>query len=98
MKRSGFPGGPAEAVPFFRGLKSRIVGTVALLVGGLCWIVLYLAFLAGRFPWYQNLAIVLVSLIVFPVVVVAMWISWGMSVGRRFRQAFWDEDFPWGPP
>jgi len=89
-----FPMGPAEAVPFFHGLRRRLYATVALLVGGLCWVILYLAFLAGRFAWYQNLAIVLVSFIVFPAVVVIMWISWGLSVGRRFRRAFWDDDFP----
>jgi ABC-type amino acid transport system permease subunit len=88
-----FPPGPEEAAPFFRGLKARIAATIALLVGGLCWVILYLAFLAGRFAWYQNLAIVLVSFIVFPAVVVVMWVFWGVSVGRRFRRAFWDDDF-----
>jgi len=88
-----FPMGPARAVPFFRGLRARIVATLGLLVGGLCWVVLYLAFLAGRFAWYQNFAVVLVSLLVVPFVVVAIWISWGMSVGRRFRRAVWDDEF-----
>jgi len=89
-----FPPGPEGAGTFFRGLKLRIVATVALLVGGLCWVVLYLAFLAGRFAWYQNLAIVLVSFLVVPAVVVVIWIYWGMAVGRRFGRAFWDDDFP----
>lgn len=94
MRSPMFPSGPAEAVPFFRGLKARIIATLVLLVGGLCWVILYLAFLAGRFPWYQNLAIVLVSFLLVPVAVVVMWVFWGMSVGRRFRQAFWGGDFP----
>jgi hypothetical protein len=94
MKNGKSTAGPEAAVPFFRGLRRRIVATVVLLVGGLCWVVLYLAFLAGRFPWYQNLAIVLVSFLVVPAVVVVMWIFWGISVGRRFHQAFWDDDFP----
>ncbi|HYA70179.1 MAG TPA: hypothetical protein VEH28_02260 [Thermoplasmata archaeon] len=83
--------GPATAVPFFRGLKVRIVATVALLLGGLCWVILYLAFFAGRFPWYQNLAIVLVSFLVVPTVVVVMWVLWGLKIGRRFRDGFWPE-------
>jgi hypothetical protein len=95
MSSPRFGPGPARSVPFFRGLKARIVATLALLVGGLCWILLYLAFLAGRFSWYQNLAIVLVSLIVVPVAVVVMWVLWGMKVGRRFRDAFWDDGPPW---
>lgn len=89
-----FPSPPGSPGHFFRGLKRRIVATVVLLVGGLVWVILYLAFLAGRFPWYQNLAIVLVSFLVVPAVVVVMWIYWGMSVGRRFGQSFWDDDFP----
>ncbi|MGA8709756.1 MAG: hypothetical protein ACLP8Y_08415 [Thermoplasmata archaeon] len=91
MTGSPFVYGPGR---FFRGLKIRIFATAALLVGGLCWVLLYLAFLAGHFAWYQNLAIILVSFIVVPAVVVMMWISWGMAVGRGFGHAFWDDDFP----
>jgi len=86
--------GPDAPGRFFRGLKVRILATVGLLVGGLCWVILYLAFLAGHFAWYQNLAIVLVSFLVVPAVVVMMWIYWGIAVGRRFGHAFWDDDFP----
>jgi ABC-type amino acid transport system permease subunit len=94
MTAKEYTPGRDEAAPFFRGLKTRIAATIVLLVGGLCWVILYLAFLAGRFAWYQNLAIVLVSFIVFPAVVIVMWIFWGISVGRRFRRAFWDDEFP----
>jgi hypothetical protein len=94
MKSPMFRPGPAQTVPFFRGLKARVVTTVALLVGGFCWVILYLAFLAGRFAWYQNFAIVLVSLLVVPTVVVVMWILWGLKVGRRFRDAFWEAEMP----
>jgi len=95
MNNPRFGPGPARAVPYFRGLKARIVATLALLVGGLCWVILYLAFLAGRFAWYQNLAVVLVSLIAVPAAVVVMWVLWGMKVGRRFRDAFWNDVPPW---
>jgi hypothetical protein len=79
---------------FFRGLRRRVVATVGLLVGGLVWVILYLGFLAGHFAWYQNLAVVLVSFLVIPAVVVAMWISWGMAMGRHFHHEFWDDEFP----
>lgn len=94
MMEPPFPVGPAEAVPFFRGLRARIIATIVLLVGGLSWVILYLAFLAGRFAWYQNLAIVLVSFLLVPAAVVVIWVLWGMSVGRRFHRAFWDDEFP----
>jgi hypothetical protein len=74
----------------FRGLKLRVVATVGLLAGGLVWIVLYLAFLAGHFAWYQNLAILLSTFIVVPTLVIVMWILWGLGVGHRFRD--WVDD------
>jgi len=37
---------------------------------------------------------VLVSVIVVPMVVAVMWILWGLKVGRRFRDAFWEHDPP----
>jgi hypothetical protein len=94
MSGSMFPFGPAHVVPFLRKLRARVIATVALLVGGLAWIVLYLAFLAGRFPWYQNLAVVLVTLFLVPTVVVLMWVTWGLSAARRFHRRFWYDDFP----
>jgi ABC-type tungstate transport system substrate-binding protein len=72
------------------GLKMRMVATLGLLVGGLVWILLYAAFWAGRFNWFQNLAIIGSTLLVVPVVVVAMWVAWGISVGRRMRS--WVDD------
>lgn len=94
MKNSMFQAGPAQVVPFFRGLRRRIGATIALLVGGLCWVILYLAFLAGRFAWYQNLAVVLVSFLVVPAIVVLMWITWGVGLARRFGRSLWDDEFP----
>ena len=91
MNGPDFLSGPDVAGHFFRGLKARIVATIALLVGGLAWVILYLAFLAGHFAWYQNLAIVLVSFLVVPTVVVVMWVLWGLRIGRRFRDGFWPE-------
>jgi len=94
MTESGFPPTPREVRRFFRGLKVRIGATIALLVGGLSWVLLYLAFYASRFSWFQNLAVVLVSLVAVPTAVVAMWVSWGLSNGRRFHPPFWNDEFP----
>jgi hypothetical protein len=86
--------GPATVVPFFRGLMARVAASFALLVGGLVWVIVYLAFLADRFPWYQNLAVVLLSFLLVPIVLIAMWVHWGLTLGRRVRRAFWDD---WEP-
>jgi hypothetical protein len=74
----------------FRGLKVRVAATVGLLAGGVVWIILYLAFLAGHYAWYQNLAVILSTLVIVPSVLLVMWILWGIGVGRRFRD--WSED------
>jgi hypothetical protein len=74
----------------FHGLKVRIAATLGLFVGGLVWILLYAAFWAGHFSWFQNLAIILTTLITVPVAVVAMWVMWGIGVGRRMRS--WVDD------
>ncbi|HYB78553.1 MAG TPA: hypothetical protein VEG66_02180 [Thermoplasmata archaeon] len=94
MNGPRFPFGPAQFVPFFRKLRARIIATVALLAGGLAWVVLYLAFLAVHFAWYQNLAVVLVSLLAVPTIVVAIWVSWGLSMGHRIHRAIWFDEFP----
>ncbi|HXQ49207.1 MAG TPA: hypothetical protein VN842_05485 [Thermoplasmata archaeon] len=69
-------------------LRTRIVATVGLLTGGLAFAVLFLAFFATKFAWYQNLAILLVDLMVVPAVLIVMWISWGVGIGRRFHDGF----------
>ena len=74
----------------FRGLKARVAATVGLLAGGLVWIILYLGFFASHSAWYENLAIVLATLVIVPSVLLVMWILWGIGVGRRFRD--WAED------
>jgi hypothetical protein len=66
-----------------RGLWVRIWGTVALLTGGLLFVILYLGFLATRFPWYENLAVVLSTIILVPVLAIAIWASWALGFARK---------------
>ena len=73
-----------------RGLRNRLVATAVLLVGGIVWVLVYAAFWAGRFAWYQNLAVILSTFLIVPTVVLVMWVSWGIGVGRRMRD--WVDD------
>lgn len=61
----------------------RVVATAGVLVGGLVWILLYAAFWAGHFAWYQNLAIIMSTFLVVPSIVVVIWVLWGIGLGRR---------------
>ena len=74
------------------GLKIRIAATFALAIGGVVWLLLYAAFWAGRFAWFQNLAVILSTLLVVPALIIAMWILWGVGMRRRL----WLDD-PFGP-
>lgn len=67
----------------FRGWMVRAAATLTLLVGGFVGIILYLAFWASRFTWYQNVAVVLSVVTVVPLIVVLMWLSWGLGMHRR---------------
>jgi hypothetical protein len=62
-----------------KSLGSRVAGTVIV---GVCWIsfiLLFLAFYAGNFNFWQNLAILIVSVIVACGIAAAMWIKWALG-------------------
>jgi hypothetical protein len=65
------------------GFKARVVGSIALLTGGIVFIVGYLGVLAIHYPWYTNAAVVVSTLIVVPVALVVMWVLWGLGIGDR---------------
>lgn len=87
-------GSPAP-LKVLQGFRRRIAGTIGILAGGVVAILLFLAFLGPRFTWYQDLAVVLSILIVAPSMVVALWVSWGLSsagrLGRWGRWHRWDD-------
>ena len=96
MSADAAPGAPRLDFErnFLGGLRNRIVATVALLAGGFAFAILYLAFFASQFAWYQNLAILLVDLVAVPALLIVLWVSWGVNVGRRFHRRYQDVGFP----
>lgn len=70
-----------------RGLAWRIGATAGFVAGGFVFVLLYLAFWASRFAWYQNLAVVLSAGIIVPTAVILLWVSWGLALGRRFSHS-----------
>jgi amino acid transporter len=89
MSDDGFPTRWAFRRRFYgprrllRGLVARIVASIAIMSAGAVFIVAYLGFFAVRFPWYQNVAVVLSTLLVVPVALLVMWVLWGLGVGDR---------------
>jgi hypothetical protein len=58
---------------------SRVAGTVAVGFGWLAFILLWLAFYAGNFDFWQNLAMFIVSVIVAIGIVAVIWIKWALG-------------------
>ena len=57
-------------------LTSRITGTLLIGIGWLVFIVLYLAFFAGGFNFWQKLAIFIASGAIVIGIVSIMWVRW----------------------
>ena len=55
-------------------------------VASLTLVILYLAFYAHNFAWYQDLAVFLVTVIVVTGAIILMWILWAMKAGRRMME------------
>jgi hypothetical protein len=71
------------AVP---GMGWRVSASIMLAVGWLAFLILWLFFWAGD-DIYQNLAIILVSIIIVIGILAAMWVSWGLKMAARIEGA-----------
>jgi len=60
-------------------LTSRITATLLIGIGWLVFIVLYLAFFAGSFDFWQKLAIFIASGAIVIGIVSIMWIRWAVK-------------------
>lgn len=59
-------------------LGVRAAGTVVVLFGWLAIVVLYLAFFAGGFDFWQKLAIFIASGAIMIAIVAIVWIRWAI--------------------
>ncbi len=63
----------------FRGLRRRLVASVAAFTGWVSVTLLFLAFWAGRFTLLQDIVVLVVSLVMLLGVLAATWVSFGMG-------------------
>lgn len=66
-----------------RGWFVRIVATASILLATFVAGVVFLAFEATRFAWYQDLAIVIVMIALALASIAAMWASWAWRLRRH---------------
>ncbi|MEW6592838.1 MAG: hypothetical protein AB1305_04075 [Candidatus Hadarchaeota archaeon] len=68
------------------GLASRVAVSAVVFFGWLIFLVLHLAFYASNFSIFQNLAIVIISILVGIAILAPMWIVWGIKHAKDFEK------------
>lgn len=66
------------------GFAWRVSLSIITFVGLVVFFILWLFFYAGQFTVYQNIAVLIVALLVFCGIMAAAWSSWGMKYGARY--------------
>lgn len=74
------------------GFAWRVSLSIIVFFGWFIFLILWLMFYAGRFNIYQNIAVVLVSILVAMAILAASWASWGIRYGFRHRDERWEHD------
>jgi uncharacterized membrane protein len=59
-------------------IGNRVVGTVVAFFGWLAFVVLYLAFYAPNFNFWQSLAVFIASGSIVIAIVAVLWIKWAL--------------------
>ncbi|MCK5631387.1 hypothetical protein KAH85_02405 [Candidatus Bathyarchaeota archaeon] len=56
-------------------ISSRLAATVVAGIGWLVFVIIYLAFFAGNFDFWQNIAILIVSCLIDGGIIAVIWIT-----------------------
>lgn len=66
------------------GFGWRVSASIALGIGWLVFLIIWLFFCAGSFTIFQNIAIFLASVLVVVGLMASTWVSWGMRYGMKY--------------
>ena len=67
----------------YRGLAWRVSLSILVGVGWLIFLILWVVFYAADFTLVENIALILVSILIVGALLGASWASWGIKYGRR---------------
>ena len=70
-------------------LRRRLVASIAGITGWIAFALLWVAFWASRYTLFQDITVVIVSLVVLFGLLAALWVSFGVGVARRWADG-WD--------
>ena len=68
------------------GLTSRVVVSIIVLFGLLIFAIIYVAFFASSFSLFQQIAVILVALLLATAILGVMWTSWGIKYGKECNE------------
>lgn len=68
------------------GLAPRVVVSILVFFGLLIFAIIYVAFFAPSFSLFQQIAVILVALLVSVAILGAMWTSWGIKYGKEWEE------------
>jgi hypothetical protein len=66
------------------GFGWRVSLSIIVSIGWLVFLILWLFFYASDFTVYQNIAIILASILIMSAILGASWASWSIKYGRKF--------------
>ncbi len=69
-------------------LRRRLVASIAGVTGWIVFALLWVAFWASGYSLFQNIAVVVVSLVILFGVLASLWVSFGLGVARH-----WSDDW-----
>lgn len=84
MTASSFPSAPSRAShadELFGGIRRRILASIASTVGWLSFVLLFLAFWGAHFSLFQDIVVVIVSLLILAAFLLGTWIAFGLRFG-----------------
>lgn len=65
------------------GLALRVVISIIVFFGLLIVAIVYVAFFASSFSLFQQIAVIVVALLLATAILGAMWASWGMNLEKK---------------
>ena len=68
------------------GFAWRVSLSIIVGIGWLVFLILWFFFYATDYTIYQNIAIILVSILIMCAILGASWASWGIKYGNSFRK------------
>ena len=67
------------------GLALRVAVSIIVFFGWLIFTIIHFAFFAQSFSLYQNIAVILVALLIGIAILAVMWASWGIKFGKSWK-------------